>query len=109
MSSTLARSEDAEGAVERTMTVREAERATMLGRVVAGTLRVGEAAELLGLSYRQVQRLLARYRQGGPRALVHRAVGRPSNRGHPAVVRARVLALARTEYGGPARPGPGQR
>lgn len=91
------------------MSEREAGRAVVLARVVAGTLQLGEGAELLGLSYRQVKRLVARYRAGGARALVHRAVGRPSNRGYPAALRAQVLVLVAAEYSGPARPGPGQR
>lgn len=91
------------------MSAREAERAAVLARVVAATVRLHEGAELMGLSYRQAKRLVARYRVGGAAALRHRGVGRPSNRGHPAPLRARVLALARTEYSGPARPGPGQR
>ncbi len=95
--------------MERTLSERDAGRAAVLARVVAQALRLGAAAELVGLSDRQVKRLLARYRAGGARALVHRAVGRPSNRGHPAGLRARVLALAAAEYSGPARAGPGQR
>jgi transposase len=91
------------------MSAREAERAAVLARVVAGTLPVGAGAELMGLSYRQAKRLLARYRAGGVAALRHRSVGRPSNRGHPAALQARVLELARREYSGPAGPGPGQR
>jgi transposase len=98
-----------EGGVERTMSVREAERGGVLARVLAHALTLGEGAEVLGLSYRQARRLLARYRAGGVQALRHRSVGRPSNRAHPAAVRARVLALTRAEYSGPAGPGPGQR
>lgn len=91
------------------MSTREAERAAVLARVEAASLTLQEGAELLGLSYRHLKRLLARYREGGAQALRHRSVGRPSNRCHPAAVHARAVALARTEYGGPARPGPGQR
>jgi transposase len=91
------------------MSAREAERAVVLGRVVSGAVSLQEGGELMGLSYRPAKRLLARYRAGGAGALRHRSVGRPSNRGHPAARRERVLALARAEYGGPARPGPGQR
>jgi transposase len=50
------------------MSVREADQAAVLARVVAGTLRLGEGAELLGVSYRHAKRLLARYRRGGARA-----------------------------------------
>jgi transposase len=91
------------------MSAREAERGTVLARVVARSLTLGEGAEVMGLSYRQSRRLLARYRAGGAGALRHRSVGRPSNRRHPAPVRERVLALVRREYSGPAQPGPGQR
>lgn len=91
------------------MSVREAERGAVLARVVAGELRLWEGAELLGVGYRQAKRLLARYRAGGIGALVHRGVGCPSNRGHSAVLRARVLELVRGEYSGAAGPGPGQR
>jgi transposase len=91
------------------MSAREAERAAVLARVGAQTLTLREGAEVLALSYRQAKRLLARYRAGGVRALRHRSVGCPSNRRHPAALQEQVLALARAEYGGPARPGPGQR
>jgi hypothetical protein len=107
MSPTLAASQEA--AVERTLSERDAGRAAVVARVVAHTLRLVEAAELLGVSYRQAKRLLARYRVGGARGLVHQAVGRASSRRHPASVRARVLALVAVEYSGPARAGPGQR
>ncbi len=86
--------------MERTMSVREAERAAVLARVQAERLTLREAAKMLGLSYRQARRLRARYRAGGVQALRHRSVGRPSNRRHPAALRERVLALARTEYRG---------
>jgi hypothetical protein len=56
------------------MRAREADQAAVLARV-AGTLRLGEGAELLGLSYRHAKRLLARYRQGGARGRL-----RPSGR-----------------------------
>jgi len=91
------------------MSAREAERGAVLARVLAHALALREGAEVLGVSYRQAKRLLARYRAGGATGLQHRSVGRPSNRGHPAAMRERVLALARAEYSGPARPGPGQR
>jgi DNA-binding transcriptional regulator YbjK len=39
------------------MSAREADQAAVLARVVAGTLRLGEGAELLGRSYRHAKRL----------------------------------------------------
>src|SRR6266550_6936395 len=58
-----------------------------MGRVKAGSLRLGEAAELLELSYRQAKRVWARYRGGGAKALQHRNCGRRSNRAYPAEFR----------------------
>jgi len=66
----------------------------ILTRLEAGVLDVGTAAELLGVSARQVRRLRARFRQDGMAAVVHGNGGRPpANRTEPAVVE-RILALA---------------
>src|SRR5438105_1374512 len=43
---------------------KELSRVEVMGRVKAGSLRLKEAAELLGLSYRQIKRVWARYRGG---------------------------------------------
>src|SRR5881397_2727868 len=69
-----------------------------MGRVKAGSLRLQEAAELLGLSYRQAKRVWARYRGGGAKALQHGNCGRISNRAHPEVFRRAVLGLVRRCY-----------
>ena len=57
---------------------RELSRAEVMGRVKAGNLGLGEASELLELSYRQAKRLCARYREGGAKALQHGNCGRES-------------------------------
>jgi len=82
------------------MSARELQRVEILGRVKAGTLRVIEAAKVLGVSYRQAKRLWRRYREGGATALRHRHAGQPSNRGTVATTRHRVLALIRQKYAG---------
>ena len=82
------------------MSASELRRVEILGRVKAGTLRVVDAATVLGVSYRQAKRLWQRFRQGGAKALRHRQVGRPSNRGTAARTRQRVLALIRRKYTG---------
>jgi transposase len=82
------------------MSARELGRAEVLGRVRAKSLRLGDAATLLGVSYRQVKRVWQRFRRGGAAALQHRHAGRSSNRGHPARTRRRVLALIRQKYSG---------
>ncbi|KAA0570762.1 ISNCY family transposase [Azospirillum sp. B21] len=81
------------------MSERELQRVEVLGDVLSGRRGVGSAASVLGLSERQVWRLLARYKAGGGGALVHRGRGRPSNRRLGDEVRERALELVRSRYG----------
>src|SRR5712664_3051756 len=82
------------------MSEKELRRGEVLARVVSGELRLGDAAVLLQVSYRQAKRLARRYRQGGPAALRHGSTGRLSNRGTPQQQRQLVLALVREKYSG---------
>jgi transposase len=71
--------------------------AEILTRLEAEALDVATAAELLGVSARQVRRLCARFRQEGMAAVVHGNCGRPpANRTAPDV-EARILVLAGPE------------
>jgi transposase len=87
------------------MNEEEVRRAGVLRRVKAGELTQVEAAEMLGLSYRQLKRVYVRYRESGPKGLVHGSAGKPSNHAKPAKERDRILKIVRKEYGG----GPGER
>jgi transposase len=82
------------------MSTKELRRVSVMGRVLAGTLGLGDAAGLLSVSYRQVKRLAQRYRAEGAAGLKHRSAGRPSNRAKPSADRARALALVREKYSG---------
>jgi hypothetical protein len=91
------------------MSRKEFTRSAVLTRVADGSMTLKESVPLLGVSYRQAKRLYARYRSRGAEGLVHGNVGRCSNRARGAGERERVLELVRTEYGGGAERGPGQR
>src|SRR5437870_3410146 len=82
------------------MSGRELSRVEVLGRVKGDGLSLGDAATLLGVSYRQTKRLWRLFKQGGAKALRHRHAGQPSNRGTAARIRRRVLALIRQKYSG---------
>ena len=70
--------------MERTsMSVRELKRIEVLARVKAGSLKVKDAAVLLGVRERQAKRLWCRHRRKGPGGLRHKSVGRKSNRATP--------------------------
>jgi transposase len=82
------------------MSARELSRVEVLSRVKAGTLSLGSAATVLGVSYRQAKRLAQRYRTEGAKGLQHRSAGGASNHARPAADRDRALALVRAKYSG---------
>jgi transposase len=83
------------------MSTRELTRVEVLSRVQAGSLSLGSAATVLGVSYRQAKRLARRYRAEGAKGLTHRGAGGPSNHARPTAERERALALVREKYSGP--------
>ena len=56
------------------------------------------AATMLGLSERQVRRLVKDVREQGDRGIIHALRGRPSNRRIPEEIRGRVLSLYQGRY-----------
>jgi transposase len=80
------------------MSERELQRISVLSEVLGGRRTAVSAAAVLGLSERQVRRLLRSYRAGGAGALVHKGRGRPSNHRMAAAVREQALALVRERY-----------
>jgi transposase len=81
-----------------TMSKQEFERAVLLRKVLDKRLTQRKAAEILGLSLRQIERLCRRYRTGGPAALASRRRGRASNHQVAASLRDSVLQLVRARY-----------
>jgi transposase len=81
------------------MSQRELRRVEVLARVKSKELKVGDAASLVGVSYRQAKRLWKRYREEGAQGLKHRSAGRVSARAKPARFRRRVMKLVREKYG----------
>src|SRR5688500_2528730 len=76
----------------------ELSRLDTLQRIVERRLTCTAAAKLLGLSRRQVHRLVTAYRAHGAAALVSKRRGQPSNRRYPAELRHKVLGLVRERY-----------
>lgn len=68
--------------------------------VAGGRESLVEAGRRLGLSYRQVKRVWARFRAGGAGGLVHRGRGRVSNRARSEAEREACLATYREELMG---------
>lgn len=80
------------------MSRKERQRVGIMSSVQAGELNLVEAAEVLGLDYRQTKRVWKRYQDEGDAGLVHRLRGRPGQRRKPPEVRARILARYQERY-----------
>lgn len=80
------------------MSQKERMRLVMMNRVEEKAMTIKEAAEVMGISYRQGRRIYRRYVSEGDEGLVHRNRGRPSNRSKPCELRKVVLALYRKQY-----------
>jgi transposase len=81
-----------------TMTTKELDRATVMARLVEGTLTQLAAAQALGVSVRQVRRLQRGYEAHGAKSLASKRRGRPSNRRLPGAVRELTIELVRDRY-----------
>jgi transposase len=82
------------------MSKRARTRKSVLDQVKRGVMRLREAADELGVSYRQCKRIYARYRREGDAGLVHRSRGRPSARAKPPEVREKAVARYEERYQG---------
>ncbi|MBB3009364.1 transposase [Cupriavidus alkaliphilus] len=81
-----------------TMTMRELDRLKVIQAVVDHGLPVWRAAEKLGLSRRQVERLVLRYREDGPSGPGSRKLGRSSNNRLSGEREAAALGLIREHF-----------
>ena len=81
-----------------TLNAREQRRLQVLNLVGSGQATAAQAGELLGLSVRQIRRLLTAYRREGAAGLEHGNRGRVSPRRVAEAVAAEILRLAQTEY-----------
>jgi len=82
------------------MDERELRRGAVLSQVAGKGWTLVQAAERMGVSYRQAKRLWKRYRAKGIKGLMHGNVGRASNHAKPNSLQRRVLRLIRKKYGG---------
>ncbi len=82
-----------------TMSVKELRRVHVIRQVRDKQLTQVKAGTVLGLTARQIRRLMRRVEQEGDAGLMHRGRGQPSNRRIPAKKKAKVLKLYEARYG----------
>lgn len=81
-----------------TLSHQEVDRLEVIQSIQRRQLKQAEAAQQLGISVRQVRRLLHRYRQAGAAGLVSRHRGKRPNNAIPPATRDAILTLVRTHY-----------
>ncbi|KAB1584921.1 MULTISPECIES: ISNCY family transposase [Burkholderia] len=81
-----------------TLNMRELDRLKVIRAVVDLDLKPGRAAERLGLTVRQIERLVIRYRESGAAGLASRKRGGPGNRRLDAELAQRALTIIRDRY-----------
>lgn len=80
------------------LTMREWDRLKIIEAIVQMGLKPGRAAERLGLTVRQVERLVTRYREHGPAGVASGKRGRPGNRKLDEVLARRAMGIIRERY-----------
>jgi hypothetical protein len=80
------------------MSKKERRRLVVLTQLEGGKVTLVKAAELLGLSYRQMKRVWSRYQREGDGGVVHQLRGRQSNRQAVQGVEERAVRLYREKY-----------
>lgn len=80
------------------MSQEQLQRIKVMDNVGEGRMGVGQAAELLGLSFRQVKRLKQRYQAEEAGWVYHGNQGRPPHNRIQETTRQRLLKLARSKY-----------
>ena len=84
--------------MELRMNQKEREKLKRIEQVQQGLLGTAQAAQILNLTQRQVQRILKDYQARGDRAVVHGARGRTPHNAITAAVRERARELLGTKY-----------
>ncbi len=82
-----------------TMSRRETKRLHIIHQALDRRITQKTAAELIGLSSRQIRRILKRVRKEGDDGISHRSRGKASNRRFPQKVKDKTLKLYREKYG----------
>lgn len=81
-----------------TMSDKEVNRTPIMEKLIKKEIKQKKAAQILGLSVRQIKRLKKRYKTQGARGLIHKNRGKPSNHKIPDKEISRVVNLVLKKY-----------
>ena len=81
-----------------TLTMNEQRTVVVLQKLIDRSITNARAAELLGLSIRQVQRKKKAYLENGLGSIPHKSRGKPTNRGYSKEFKENIILLYKEEY-----------
>lgn len=82
------------------MRIKEIKKLRVIHKVIEGSITQGVAAQILGITARQVRRLESAVRKEGDTGIIHKSRGRSSNRKIAKEIREAVIELYRGKYRG---------
>ncbi|MEI9475261.1 MAG: helix-turn-helix domain-containing protein, partial [Deltaproteobacteria bacterium] len=77
---------------------KELKRLHVIQKVLERGIKEVEAAEILGLSSRQIRRIVKRVRLEGDKGVIHKLRGQPSNRRISDTIRDKIIQRYRSQY-----------
>lgn len=81
-----------------TMNIRDTRRIAVLDKLKDKTIKQGKAAELLGVTVRQVRRLVVRYKREGAKGVIHKLRGLPGNHQADEAILDTALDIVHSKY-----------
>ena len=81
-----------------TLSRKEIDRLMLITQIEQENISVLEASRLLGLSQRQIYRIVKRVKSEGSKGIVHKLRGRKSNRGYPEELKGEIIDLYKKQY-----------
>lgn len=77
------------------MSMKETERISVMDNLIVKRIKQKHAAKQLGITVRQVQRVLVRYKKDGAAGLVHKNRGQSGNRSIPQKEKDKAIELVK--------------
>lgn len=81
-----------------TMSTKETERISIMDSLIEKRTKQKHAAKQLGISVRQVRRIMKRYKREGKSGLIHKNRGKTGNRGVPIGKKEEIILLVKKHY-----------
>ena len=81
-----------------TMSIKEAERILIIEKIINGEKKQKYGAKDLGISTRQIRRIVKRYKREGVKGLIHKSRGRLSNNRIDEIKERKILEIVNEKY-----------